>query len=718
MIPQLPTRLSNDLFRNFFHTHTVLDQPQLAAVHDLFFEILSEMRATQEQRFFCSSIFQGRITPAPPFSRELQAYIKLYFLQHVLTEEGTSRRFQVLYNIDPENFLKDIPQGLIKQTLYALTLDEIDALIEKRSRLVQQIGLKAQTVDFLYELHHSKGPSSPPTLQFLEDTLKNILMIYPKLVLSFFDYILKTPHLTWFIKILDNHRQLRILFSYYPRFKEKIFTIIQERPDQIENLVRANLSHLLLEFTKNPLDWIYSSFLLSPPASWKNFEPSQFRPFFEVQSLGDLLNLSLIRDGGGVLFLEAENLKALFETHEKFSITKLLLEGFLRENVAQINSCLDRFERIDSATNLLSHLILSDSFMKLYHQNHQFLLEESVLKLNVLESNKCPFFPLMSPDRIYSYVLDFVLKADNADLIDPVLNWNGTLTPLSQILQELESINDIDRFFVQDLVEILEEYPLITLASFFLTQQANLSLSLVLLFKQLYAEKGSLLAPLMTKEHLKFLIQEEGFSKVPLFAEIFRDVIWSEYLSEMIHTSNGLFHLDSKIAKLNLAFEDLQKAQKKGWYEARLHLNSESSCFDTVTSNLKKINDALKENNRNIPMIDIADTLDRFFQAQKWIHRRLKGVKDLPSIPLEWTCPLSMEMIFRPVRLNTVDPYNQESAIEPQIYDETSILEMIGQQSQEACSPLTRRLLAKEAIIFVEDWTEQENIRGFFESLP
>lgn len=718
MIPQLPTHLSNDLFRNFFHTHSILNQPELEAIHNLFFDILTEIKASEHQRFFCISLFRNKITPAPPFSKELQAYIKMYFLQHVLTTEGTIRRFQILYDLDPENFLKELPSSLIKQTLYALTLDEIDDLIEKRSPLVQFIGLKRQTIDFLNELYHSNELPIHPPLDFLEDILQNILLTYPKLVLSFFDYILKTPHLTWFVKILDNHRQLRILFSYYPKFKEKIFTIIQERPEQMENLLRADLCHLFVEFTKNPIDWICSSFLLSPPASWKNFEPSQFRPFFEVHSLNDLLNLSLIHDREGVRFVEADNFKALYESHEKLSITKFFLEGFLTANIAQMNSSLSLFERTDSAPNFLSHLILSDGFMKIYRQNHQFLLEESVIKLHVIESNRCPFFPLMSPEAIYSYVFDFILKAEDAETVNPALHWNGTLIPLSQILQELESTNDIDRFFIQDLVEILEEYPLITLASFFLTQQSNLRLSLVLLFKHLCAEKGSLLAPLMTKEHLKLLIEEEGFSIVPLYAQIFRDVVWSEYLSEMIHIYNGPFHLDSKMRKLHLAFEELEKAQKKGWYEARLHLNTLVSCFDTVLSNLKIMKVSLKENCRNIPLIDLKDTLDRFFKAKKMILKRLQGVKDLPSVPFEWTCPLSMEMIFRPVRLHTVDPLSEELSIEPQIYEEMSILEMIEKQSQEACSPLTRRKLAKDPIIYVEDWDQRENIRDFFESLP
>ncbi len=717
MILQLTPHLNSFLFRNYFCTNLALNQAQLESLHNLFFEILTEINGTQDQRSFCANLFQNRITPAPPFSRELQAYVKLYFLQFVVTDQGVTRRFQILYDIDPENFLKNIPRGLTKQTLYSLSLNEIDALIEKKSPLVRYIGLEAETIEFLQKFIHSNEPLSCPSIQHLEKILDNMLRIYPKLVLSFSDYIFKTPHMAWFIKVLDSHRQLRILFSYYPRFKEKIFRIMQERPDLMENLIKLDLSHLFFEFDESPLNWICSSFSRSPPSSWETFDPSNFRPFFETNALDDILSLALLRDMEGSLFLETEKLSTLFKRHEKLLIAESLLKGFLTSQPELIFSSLNHFERLDSYENILSFLILSEGFMELYHRNRQFFLEKTILELDICKGVKCSFYPLMSPEGIYSNVLDLVSET-NSESIDPMLDWGGILTPLSQILLEEETNRNLNPFFIQGIVEVLGDYPLSTLSSFFLSQQSKLCLSLVLIFRELIAEKGSLLAPLMTKEHLKLLIQEEGFSKVSLYAQIFRDLSWSEYLDEMIFSPNGLFHLDSKLSNLETVFIDLENAKKKGWYDARLALDTQVACFDTVLSNVEKINDALKENSRSIPSVDLPNTLNRFYEAKKTIYNRLKRYKELPSFPLSWTCPLSMEMIFNPVRLKTVDPASGAEGIEAQIYDKNSVLGMIKQQTRKACSPLTRRLLAENAIIEVEDWAEQVHIRDFFESLP
>ncbi|NDE62963.1 MAG: hypothetical protein EB053_01245 [Chlamydiae bacterium] len=703
-------------YRNYCNSKVVFDEDQLSVIHALFFKILDDAHASESQRSFCASLFLGTIDPAPPLSSDLEFLIKMYFLQNVRTQQGISRRFHSVFDADPARFLAHIPTSLIKQTLYALTLDEIDKLIEKNSPLAQIIGLKAETIDFLNQIPLFMEGLSPPPLKFLEDTLQNILSIYPKLVLSFFEYIYKTPHFSWFIAVLDQHRQLRTLLTCYPIFKEKIFTILQDRPEQMEHLIRSGLSDVFWELTSNPVDMIQTSFRRSPPSNWIHFEPSQFRHFFETSTYDDLLNLALVKDLEGTLFLDAETLCPLFEIKERLRILKSFVKGFLNEQPDQIQLSLNQYQSVDSASNLLSIIIQSDPFMKIYREDQRYTLEKHVFDLNICDANKCVYFPLISPEGIWTHVFNFTQQSEPP--LEILIEWDQTNTSLSQILKEAESSGTIDRFFMEDIINIFERYPLITMASFFLSQQENLCSSLVSIFRAFLDRKGPLLAPLLSQAHLEFLLQDEGFSKVFLYTRIFRPKIWTEYLHKMIHSPNGVFHVDTQITKLNLALTTLEMSKKKAWYDARLTLEAHILCFDTVYTNLKKIHEALQANVKSFCDVSLEKVLEKFDSAQKSFHTKLQELKELPFIPFEWTCPLSMELISVPVQLCSLDPQTQQSCIEPQIYDYNSVKKWISEHSERTCSPFTRRNLAQDPIFFVQNWDEEVKIRDFFESLP
>ena len=159
-------------------------------------------------------------------------------------------------------------------------------------------------------------------------------------------------------------------------------------------------------------------------------------------------------------------------------------------------------------------------------------------------------------------------------------------------------------------------------------------------------------------------------------------------------------------------------SKKKAWYDARLTLEAHILCFDTVYTNLKKIHEALQANVKSFCDVSLEKVLEKFDSAQKSFHTKLQELKELPFIPFEWTCPLSMELISVPVQLCSLDPQTQQSCIEPQIYDYNSVKKWISEHSERTCSPFTRRNLAQDPIFFVQNWDEEVKIRDFFESLP
>lgn len=126
----------------------------------------------------------------------------------------------------------------------------------------------------------------------------------------------------------------------------------------------------------------------------------------------------------------------------------------------------------------------------------------------------------------------------------------------------------------------------------------------------------------------------------------------------MIHSPNGVFHVDTQISKLNLALATLEMSKKKAWYDVRLTLETHILCFDTSYLNLKKIHEALQASVKSFCDISLEKVLKKFDSAQKSLHSRLRELKELPFIPFEWTCPLSMELISVPVQLSSLDPYN------------------------------------------------------------
>lgn len=79
----------------------------------------------------------------------------------------------------------------------------------------------------------------------------------------------------------------------------------------------------------------------------------------------------------------------------------------------------------------------------------------------------------------------------------------------------------------------------------------------------------------------------------------------------MIHSPNGVFHVDTQISKLNLALATLEMSKKKAWYDVRLTLETHILCFDTSYLNLKKIHEALQASVKSFCDISLEKVLKK-----------------------------------------------------------------------------------------------------------